>query len=118
MKANLIQTTIVCALMSLAAFGCASGAKKTDASAPQATATPAPQAAPAPAATSTAGLTCEKGADKRTIEIAPKGKGCEVRYTKNGKTDSVASSASGNDHCEKTREKMRGKLEASGYACK
>lgn len=117
MKANLIQTTIVCGLMSLAAFGCSNGAKKTDATAPQATATPAPQATPAQTA-ATAGLACDKGADKRMIEVAPKGKGCEVRYTKNGKTDTVASSAIGNDHCEKTREKMRGKLEASGYTCK
>jgi hypothetical protein len=61
---------------------------------------------------------CAKGEDKRILEVAAKDeKGCEVTYTKSGVSKSIASAANGAEHCEKTVEKIRGKLEASGFKC-
>ncbi len=62
--------------------------------------------------------TCIQGQDSRVIAIEAKGSGCNLNYTKGGKTSSVATSASGAEHCEKVAQKIRSKLEAAGYACK
>lgn len=91
-------------------------AAKVDA--PAAAATPA--LAPAPSASGEAGLTvkCTSGDDERVLQVTPKGKGCEVNYTKFGKTASIANAANGNDHCEDVVRRVQKKLEGAGYSCK
>ena len=63
-------------------------------------------------------VTCTNGNDIRVLEIeAVEGKGCEVIYTKNGNSKSVAKAGKGTEHCEKTVEKMTDKLESGGFKC-
>jgi hypothetical protein len=106
-------------------FGCSSNAKKADAPAAEApkaeSATPVADKAATPAAhTSATGPTveCANGKDVRNLEIKTVDKGCELAYTKNGRTESVATSANGSKHCEEVKERIQTKLEASGYSCK
>ena len=62
-------------------------------------------------------VTCVLEKDKREVSVVAKDKGCEVNYTKAGKTSVVASDKAGMEHCEKTVAKMKGKLLAGGYKC-
>ena len=62
-------------------------------------------------------VTCTLDKDKREMTVVAKNKGCEVHYTKAGTTSTVASDKAGLEHCEKTVDKMRGKLVAGGYKC-
>lgn len=114
MKLNLL----IVATLSVVAFGCSSKQTASDASAASASPTPAPTATPAPAAhESASAVNCEKGADKRKIEVVSKGKGCEVHYTKGANTETPARSSNGTGHCEKTRDKIKGTLVSAGFKC-
>jgi hypothetical protein len=72
----------------------------------------APKPAPAPPKPS-----CTKGSETRLFEIVKTEKGCVLNYTKSGKTTAVATSSHGVQHCEKSEEKIRSKLEKAGYQC-
>lgn len=93
------------------------------------TAAPAPATATEQAVASTktvatkasaaaAKLECTHGADARVLELRGKDKGCELGYTKGGKEAVVATSINGSSHCENTMNKMKDKLQASGFSCK
>ena len=66
----------------------------------------------------TTSVSCSHGSDTRVLAVESKGSGCNTNYTKNGKTASVATGTNGVDHCQKTIDKIRSKLEAGGYTCK
>lgn len=120
---RLVSTLV--AAMALVSLGCSHGEKKSE---PETNIT---QAAKAPAQGTKDKVAAEKkseGAgtkvecsvkgDERIIEVRAKDKGCEVAYTKAGKEGVVASSAHGNEYCEKTLEKIQNKLKGAGYECK
>ena len=118
--------TAAAALLVLTSVACSHKAHKDSATpAPTSTpvaATPAPaeaKDASAKAATGTStSVTCTHGSDSRVLAVEPKGSGCNTNYTKYGKTASVATGTNGVDHCQKTVDKIRTKLEAGGYTCK
>ena len=63
-------------------------------------------------------FTCMKGGETRALEVAKKDAGCELNYSKSGKSSVVASSSHGVKHCVNSRDKIRDKLTKAGYACK
>lgn len=63
------------------------------------------------------GVKCSLPKDERLIEVKKSGSGCEVMYTKFGKTNSVAQSAFGVAHCEKVQNRMKDKLSSAGFSC-
>jgi hypothetical protein len=62
--------------------------------------------------------TCSKDKDVRVLAVAAKGAGCSLNYTKAEKSTEVASSVHGDKHCKSSQEKLRAKLEKSGFTCK
>lgn len=63
-------------------------------------------------------LTCTAGSDVRVLEIKPvDGKGCELQYTKNGKTKTVANANFDLKYCESVQTRISKKLEAAGFDC-
>jgi len=60
---------------------------------------------------------CESGKDSRSLEIHKKGAGCELSYSKFGKSSVVSSSQNGTHHCESSLEKIAKKLEADNFKC-
>lgn len=60
---------------------------------------------------------CKSGTDERTLAIVAKGEGCELQYTKAGKTSTVASQSVGNEKCDTVSTNIKEKLIASGYTC-
>ena len=106
------------AIGSLTAFtACATPAKTS-------VAPPAPVANPAAKAAVKAGETgsgleakCEFKADMRKLIVVPKDGGCELHYEKFGKTDVIASSTKGAEHCDEVQGKIKKNLEASGFKC-
>jgi uncharacterized protein YceK len=60
---------------------------------------------------------CTKSAETRTLEIAKKGAGCELDYSKAGKTTAVATSSHGLKHCFESAKKIRAKLDHAGFKC-
>lgn len=74
-----------------------------------------------PEATRTSGptaVTCVHDGDTRVLQRQMSGTGCNLNYTKYGKTASVVKSTSGSESCEKVEAKIRSKLESAGYDCK
>jgi len=121
---------VLVAFSSLLFANCASKAQKEStpaAGAPVTKAQPAPtkaavSEAAAPTKTETPAptgmLTCTHSKETRTVQIAAKGDGCEVNYTKGGSTTAVASEIHGTKHCTETQAKIQDHLEKSGYTCK
>ncbi len=70
------------------------------------------------AATAAARAECTTKGDSRILELRPKGKGCELAYTKNGQEGVVASSGNGSAYCEATMNKIRDRLKGAGFDCK
>lgn len=116
-------------ILSVLAVGCSGKGKKSE-SAPAPTKADATasgkkaemkstekSAAAAPAAAGDK-VTCETKGDSRVLEVRAKDKGCELAYTKGGTETVVASSQNGKGHCTTTLEKIKGRLEAAGFACK
>jgi hypothetical protein len=96
-------------------LGCA-GTKK-DASAAPSSATATMAAAPATPPPPPAKLTCSKGKVSRVLEVVKTHGGCAFNYTKDGKTESVATSPYGRHHCVHSQEKLRDKLIKAGFIC-
>lgn len=106
---------------SAAAPATATATSKAPAStAAKATASNGKSQAPGPAKTTAEAekLTCAKGKESRTLEIVKMDSGCELKYTKSGKSSTFANSAHGNKRCETSESKLRAKLEKSGFQCK
>lgn len=68
--------------------------------------------------TAAAKAECSTKGDSRILELRPKGKGCELAYTKNGQEGIVASAANGSAYCETTMNKIRERLKGAGFDCK
>jgi hypothetical protein len=64
-----------------------------------------------------ASVTCKSGEEVRTLEVKDAGEGCELVYTKQNEAKTVASSTHGKEYCETKSDKIKSKLEASGYTC-
>lgn len=109
-------------------FGCAS--KQATSSKPNSgpTATTTAPQTPAPIehkmakadseTTSKDRIICKLDSDERLIEIVKTASGgCEVKYTKQGKTSSAASSAKGSSHCKHVSDKIKSNLTKTGYSC-
>lgn len=62
-------------------------------------------------------LACSKGRESRMLEILKKASGCELKYTKAGRSSFISSSARGKKHCESSKAKLREKLEKAGFLC-
>ncbi len=61
---------------------------------------------------------CKKDSDQRVLRaVSLNDGGCEVQYTKAGKTTSVASSSHGMSRCIKVATKMKSNLVKSGFSC-
>lgn len=80
---------------------------------------PTPQPGPAPGIVSynVEKLACSKGNESRTLEVIRKAAGCELKYTKAGKSSFISNSAHGKKHCEQSQTKLREKLEKAGFQC-
>ena len=74
--------------------------------------------AKADAKTSDSIKTCTIGKVVRTIEVKKSGSGCEVLYTKDGETNSVASAQNDLGHCSSIQDRITGKLSDAGFNCK
>lgn len=92
---------------------------KTAAAAPTAVAKAPSSVKPEePAKTAPTEMSCQNGTDSRFVRIETASpKECKVLYSKWGSTESVATSSSGSEHCEKTVDKIKGNLEKAGYKC-
>ena len=63
-------------------------------------------------------VTCKSGGDERTVAThKTETGGCEVKYTKNGETNSVANAVSDETYCNGVVGKIKGNLEAAGFTC-
>ncbi|MEK6579055.1 MAG: hypothetical protein AABZ55_07490 [Bdellovibrionota bacterium] len=62
--------------------------------------------------------TCSSGSDERILAIAVTGDGCELTYTKGGESKSVAHQKEGLSVCERVKEQIEKRLQASGFKCK
>lgn len=63
-------------------------------------------------------LTCSAGSDVRVLEIIPVDeKGCELQYTKNGNTKTVANANFNVSYCETVQTRISKNLEAAGFSC-
>ena len=123
MKFRSLMSMILSTTALITVAACSS-APKAESPPPKPTAVvaePTPAATPAKAEKKDASpdtlVTCTLGSDKRVIEVESDDAGCEVHYTKGDKTSTVASDKAGRGHCDKTVDKMKGKLEAAGYKC-
>jgi hypothetical protein len=110
------------AAVSLCALAACSSAPKKDAAPaapanPPATAQTATKAKTEESKPAAGSLSCKHGTDQRQAKIDKKGDGCEVEYTKFGKSKVVASSAKGVHHCEDALAHLKKNLTASGFAC-
>jgi hypothetical protein len=129
MKLGLILTA---ATLALSFTACSSKNKKEDAAkeaAPAVTATPTPAPVAEAAAKMgkkmkmnknvTAGaVTCSLGSDVRMIEPKAADGGCELVYTKNGSSNSVATARNGMEYCQAAGEKLQKTLTDAGMDCK
>lgn len=69
-------------------------------------------------AASESGTKCKMGTDVRTIQIGPSESGvCEVLYTKDGQTNSVASATADKSYCQSVLDKMVANLSNAGFTC-
>ncbi len=62
-------------------------------------------------------LTCNSGSDKRMIEVKSEDGGCEVLYTKNGETSSIASAKYDLGYCSKIQDRIVTNLTNAGFKC-
>lgn len=62
-------------------------------------------------------LTCTHKGETRTIERKESGAGCEVVYTKGGKSSVAGKSAKGSRHCDQVAGKIKKNLESAGWSC-
>ena len=62
-------------------------------------------------------LVCIRDEEERKIELFRKDGGCYLKYIKLGKEKDVASSQTGESHCQQVLAKMKGHLVAAGYQC-
>jgi hypothetical protein len=94
-----------------------SGAK-TQPDVPQ---TPAPQVQMTPPSPPEAEIlkkeSCDSGADMRSLEIHRLPSGCELHYTKFGKSKVVSSAKHGTKHCEESFQKIIKELEDQMFRC-
>lgn len=66
----------------------------------------------------TSTVTCKGAGDTRLLKIESKENGgCEVIYTKNGNTQSVASAEHEPEYCDAAVIKIRTTLEGAGFKC-
>ena len=62
--------------------------------------------------------TCVSDKDTRIMEVKKtKLGGCELFYTKFGKTQSVATANLGTEYCEEVKERIQSNLEKAGFSC-
>ena len=134
-----VKLRVVAVVMSLSfvgVMGCSTKASKDSTSAPTGaapsasaspSASPSPNASPVaqPQAKSAAPvasgkeMTCSRASEQRKLEVeAVQPKGCTVWYTKFGERSNIASSTVGEAHCNTVRDRIKGNLEAAGFACK
>lgn len=62
-------------------------------------------------------ISCTRAAENRTLEVTKKGAGCELNYSKAGKSSAVASSSHGVGHCMESAKKISAKLGKAGFKC-
>lgn len=111
------QSAIILSLVAALSLNACSGLKKKSNDAPS-TATTAPAKAKESKPSTTPGLTvCKKGKEERKLEVVNQASGCELHYTKGSKTEVVATSVKGNEHCTSVSQRMQKKLTAAGYRC-
>lgn len=61
---------------------------------------------------------CRAGNDVRVLEITPvDDSGCELKYTKNGETETIANANFNVSYCETVQQRIVKKLEAAGFSC-
>jgi hypothetical protein len=117
---NALVKMISLASLAALAASCSTPTKAPSPAAPVAAPSPAPSVkakAKADAPGARLELKCELKGDARMITVVPNGEGCELHYLKAGKSDVVASSAKGTEHCDQVRAKMRQNLESAGFKC-
>ncbi len=62
--------------------------------------------------------TCVSNKDTRIMEVKKtKFGGCELFYTKFGKTQSVATANIGTEYCEEVKKRIQANLEKAGFSC-
>jgi len=116
---------ILAILISFTLISCASkqaqtkNAAVTGATKPVTAAVEASSTEATAAATHPAGATsCKQGADARTIAVEKSAaSGCEVRYTKAGETNTIASATSDMNYCQTVADKIKNNLSAAGFSC-
>ncbi len=123
-----VKTILALACTLAIASGCSSAKKEVESTA---AGTSAPSAEPAKAvaevkaasaskSNSMGGLKmveCKKKGDDRKLEIVEKNGGCELQYTKMGKTETPATQMSGTAKCDEVLDRIHKKLTAAGYEC-
>lgn len=102
--------------MVLGFMGCSSANKQSSSQASSASPTPA-QGSTNANPNLVKKTACKKGTDNRSLEADKKGGGCELTYTKFGKSKVVASSNGGVKHCEDAFAKILKILQGQGFTC-
>lgn len=67
--------------------------------------------------TASSTVKCSLDKDQRSLEVKATDNGCELLYTKFTETKSVAKSAKGLNHCQKSQSKIKNALEEAGFKC-
>lgn len=62
-------------------------------------------------------LVCKSGQEERSIELAKKGSGCEVIYTKQGSPKVIAQQKLGTLRCDDVFQTLQAKLTKGGFNC-
>tara|TARA_Y100000817_G_scaffold302724_1_gene283947 strand:- start:981 stop:1319 length:339 start_codon:yes stop_codon:yes gene_type:complete len=110
--------TLAIAIIALLVVACSPASKKESSEDTTAPAKAAENVKKAPQSNTNGGTTCTVDSDTRTIEVKSINSGCEVSYTKQGKTSAVASSTNGTSHCENVKTRMVNNLTSAGFTCK
>jgi hypothetical protein len=67
---------------------------------------------------SSAEVKCTLNGDNRVLAITKNETGgCELNYTKNGETKSLANSAANASYCEEVQNRVKGNLVTAGFSC-
>ena len=70
------------------------------------------------AAASSSEVKCTFNGDNRVLAITTNEQGgCELNYTKNGETKSLANSAANASYCEEVQNRVKGNLVTAGFTC-
>lgn len=117
MRALVLFAGALAFVISCSSTGKKEGASATSSGEVKTTQAPSPSPTPQPKVKGQKVVECKNGLDERTIAVEPKDSGCQVLYTKSKVSVPVATSASGEKHCDEVAGRIKANLEKAGFKC-